>query len=79
MARLLADELVKVPHIRITQPVESNGVFAVIPPQYIPTLQKNYFFYVWNEEISEVRLMASFDTSDDDIHDFVKFVRKTVK
>ena len=79
MARFLADELAKVPHIRITQPVESNGVFAVIPPQYIPTLQKKYFFYVWNEEISEVRLMASFDTSEDDIHDFVKFVRKTVK
>jgi threonine aldolase len=79
MARLLADELVKVPHIRLTQPVEANGVFAVIPPQYIPTLQKKYFFYVWNEEISEVRLMASFDTSEDDIHDFVKFVRKTVK
>lgn len=79
MARLLADELATVPQIRITQPVEANGVFAVIPPQYIPTLQKKYFFYVWNEEISEVRLMASFDTSEDDIHDFVKFVRKTVK
>ena len=79
MARLLADELAKVPQIRLTQPVESNGVFAVIPPQYIPALQKKYFFYVWNEEISEVRLMASFDTSEDDIHDFVKFVRKTVK
>jgi len=79
MAHLLASELAKLPQIRITQPVEANGVFAVIPRQYIPTLQKKYFFYVWNEEISEVRLMASFDTSEDDIRDFVKFVRKTVK
>ena len=54
-------------------------MFAVIPPQYIPALQKKYFFYVWNEEISEVRLMASFDTTEDDIRDFVAFVRKTVK
>ena len=79
MARLLAGELAKLSQIKITQPVESNGVFAVIPQKYIPTLQKKYFFYVWNEEISEVRLMASFDTSEDDIRDFVKFVRKTVK
>src|SRR6185369_3455625 len=79
MAQLLAEELATVPQIKITQPVESNGVFAVIPPQHIPALQQKYFFYVWNEEISEVRLMASFDTSEDDIRDFVKYVRKTVK
>jgi len=79
MARLLASELAKVPQIKITQPVESNGVFAVIPQKYIPALQKKYFFYVWDEEISEVRLMASFDTSEDDIRDFIQFVRKTVK
>lgn len=79
MARLLAGELAKLSQIKITQPVEANGVFAVIPKKYIAVLQKKYFFYVWNEEISEVRLMASFDTSEDDIRDFVKFVRKTVK
>jgi threonine aldolase len=79
MAKLLAYELVKLPQIKLTQPVESNGVFAVIPKEYIPALQKKYFFYVWNEEISEVRLMASFDTTEDDIRDFVAFVRKTVK
>src|ERR1044072_3159623 len=79
MAQVLAGELANMSQIKITQPVESNGVFAVIPKKYIPALQKKYFFYVWDEEISEVRLMASFDTSEEDIRDFVKFVRKTVK
>ena len=79
MAQILALELAKLPQIKITQPVESNGVFAVIPRKYIPVLQEKYFFYVWNEEISEVRLMASFDTTEEDIRSFVKFVRKTVK
>jgi len=79
MARLLASELSKLPQIKITQPVESNGVFAVIPSEHIPALQQKYFFYVWNEEISEVRLMASFDTTEEDIRDFVAFVRETVK
>jgi threonine aldolase len=79
MAQILATELAKVSQIKITQPVDSNGVFAVIPRKYVPALQEKYFFYVWNEEISEVRLMTSFDTTEDDIQDFVAFVRKTVK
>ena len=79
MAQVLGSELSKVPQIELTQPVEANGVFAVIPNKYVPQLQKKYFFYVWNEEISEVRLMASFDTTENDVRDFVEFVRKTVK
>lgn len=79
MAQLLATELSKIPRVRITQKVEANGVFAVIPKKYIPLLQKKYFFYVWNEETSEVRFMTSFDTTEDDIADFVGLVRKTVR
>ena len=79
MARVLASELEKIPRIKITQRVEANGVFAEIPAQFVPALQKKYFFYVWNEETSECRFMASFDTTEDDIHDFVALVRNTVK
>ncbi len=81
MARLLATELEKVPggKISLTQKVEANGVFAVVPKQFIPQLQKKYFFYVWSEAISEVRLMCSFDTTEEDIHEFVALVRRTVK
>jgi threonine aldolase len=76
---VLASELEKIPRIKITQPVEANGVFAEIPAQYVPALQQKYFFYIWNEETSECRFMASFDTTEDDIHDFVALVRRTVK
>ncbi len=79
MAQTLANELTKLPQIKITQAVQSNGVFATIPSRYIPQLQKKYFFYVWNEEISEVRLMASFDTTEEDIQDFIGVVRRVVK
>jgi threonine aldolase len=79
MARVLASELEKVPGIKLTQPVEANGVFAVLPEKHIAALQKKYFFYVWNEEISECRFMCSFDTTEDDIHDFVALVREIVK
>ena len=78
MAQLLAAELAKLPQIKFTQKVESNGVFAILPKRYIPLLQKKYFFYVWNEQTSEVRFMTSFDTTEDDIKDFVRLVRKTL-
>jgi threonine aldolase len=79
MAQVLARELALVPQITLTQEVESNGVFAVVPKKYVPLLQKQYFFYVWNEEISEVRFMTSFDTTEEDIADFVALVKKIVK
>src|SRR5258708_26909669 len=79
MAQILASELAKIPRITITQKVEANGVFAVVPQKYIALLQKKYFFYVWNDETSEIRLMTSFDTTEQDIAEFVGLVRKTVR
>ena len=79
MAQILARELEKIPKISITQKVQANGVFAIVPPRYVPVLQKKYFFYVWNEETSEVRFMTSFDTREEDIKDFVALVKKTLR
>lgn len=77
MAQILAAELAQIPQIKLTQKVESNGVFATVPRKYVPILQKQYFFYVWNEATSEVRFMTSFDTTEADIRDFVSLIRKT--
>ena len=78
MAQILAAELAQIPQIKLTQKVESNGVFATVPKKYVPILQNQYFFYVWNEATSEVRFMTSFDTTEADIRDFVSLVRKTL-
>jgi len=79
MAQILASELAKIPRITITQKIEANGVFALVPQKYIALLQKKYFFYVWNDETSEIRLMTSFDTTEQDIGEFIRLVRKIVK
>src|SRR2546425_2890747 len=79
MAQVLATELRKIPLIEITQKVGANGVFAIVPKKYVAVLQKKYFFYVWNEETSEVRFMTSFDTTEQDIKDFVALVKQTVR
>jgi threonine aldolase len=75
MARNLAAELKKSPQVKITQPVDANGVFAIFPPEIIPELQKEHFFYMWTEKIFEARLMCAFDTSEDEIRNFGKRLR----
>lgn len=72
MAKLLERELMKMPAIRITQSVDGNGVFAIMPAAIVPALQNEYFFYTWNEKLSEVRLMCSFDTTEEDVKGFVE-------
>jgi threonine aldolase len=79
MARFLAQEIQKIPQIRITQRVEANAVFAIVPQACVPILQAKYFFYVWNESTSEVRWMTSFDTTEDDIKEFVSVLRETIQ
>jgi len=78
MAQLLKRALNDIPEVKIVYKVEANGVFAKIPSRAIARLQKRYFFYVWNEEESVVRWMCSFDTTEEDVKRFVKFVRETV-
>jgi threonine aldolase len=78
MAQLLQKQLRNIPRLKIIYPVEANGVFAQIPRQAIAKLQKRYFFYVWNEEQSVVRWMCSFDTTEEDVEQFVRFVGEAV-
>ena len=70
MAKLLEIELRKNKTVFITQKVEANGIFALIPPSIISALQEEHFFYVWNDKTSEVRLMCSFDTTEEDVKNF---------
>jgi threonine aldolase len=76
MAKLLASELKSIPQVTITQSVDVNGVFAIIPREIIEKLQNEYFFYIWNEERSEVRWMTSWDTTEEDIRGFVATLKK---
>ena len=78
MAKLLEQEIRKVPQAEIVYHVEANGVFVKIPRHAIAKIQERYFFYVWNEEESVVRWMCSFDTTEEDIREFSSFVRQVL-
>lgn len=78
MAKLLETEVSKIPQVRITQRVDANGIFAIVPREIIPLLQEKYFFYIWNESLSEVRWMCSFDTQENDIYEFASLIKSLV-
>jgi len=79
MARLLEKEVSRIPGIKVIWKVEANGVFAQIPRHAIEKIKQHYFFYMWMEEESIVRWMCSFDTTEEDIRDFVRVVAEAVK
>ena len=79
MAKLLEVEIRQSPKAKITQKVDANGIFVMLPPEIIPALQEEHFFYVWNDKTSEVRLMCSFDTTEEDVKSFGKKLRELLK
>ncbi len=75
MAGRLADAVSDVPAVQITRPVQANAVFAILPSEAIPALQREYPFYVWDEAAGEVRWMCSWDTTEEDVEGFATAVR----
>jgi len=77
MAQLLESKIKEIPQIQITQKVEANGIFAIVPSRnVIEELMSEYFFYDWDESKNEVRWMCSFDTQEEDILNFVDLIKK---
>jgi threonine aldolase len=72
MAARLAGHLAAMPAVTITQAVEANGVFAIIPAPAADAVRPTWPFYTWNEDIGEVRLMCSWDTTEADVDAFAE-------
>ncbi len=78
MASLLATEVAKIPGVKLTQPSQANAVFAIIPKHAVKPLQEAFRFYVWNETAMELRWMCSFDTTEQEVQEFVALLKKLV-
>lgn len=79
MAQLLYSELqpLAATHpLKVMYPVQVNSVFVQLPADVWHALQQEYFFYDWDEAANVVRWMCSFDTTEDDIHNFVVALKK---
>jgi threonine aldolase len=78
MAARLASALEGVEGVRITQRVQANAVFAVLPPGVAERLQAEWGFYTWDEHTGEVRWMCAHDTRAEDVDAFAAAVRSAV-
>ena len=79
LAIYLSQKIEEFPEITVTQKVQSNAVFAKIPKEWHKSLRENFFFYVWDEITWEVRWMLSFDSTKDNIDQFIEHIRLTKK
>lgn len=75
LATLLGERLSAIPGFRVTQKIQANEVFAVVPREHIAALQEQCFFHVWDEAASEARFVTSFDTTEDDVNSFAAAAR----
>ena len=70
MAQRLRGAVERMPGVTLTQPTQSNAVFAVVPQGVADRLREVFRFYDWNNATGEVRWMCSFDTTESDVDAF---------
>ncbi len=73
MARRLADAIAPIDGAEIAFPVQANGVFVNLPAPAIERLRDALPaalpFYIWDEAAGTIRLMCSWDTTEEDVDD----------
>lgn len=74
MAKLLESKIGGFKNVVITQYVDTNAVFAIISLNLREFLLQHSFFYVWDEIRGEIRLMTSFDTTEQDINRLAELI-----
>ena len=78
MAQLLYNAVKDIPQVEVQYPVQVNSVFVKLPHDVWTGLQQDYFFYDWDEANDIVRWMCSFDTTEQDIQDFVAALKRRI-
>ena len=79
MAKRLYDGVLSMaaehPQVSMPNPAEANAVFPVLPSEVTEKVQQDYWFYIWNQETGQVRLMCSWDTSEEDVDGLLSSLR----
>ena len=79
MARRLYTHVSEISGVTVTRSNDANAVFAVLPAHVTEELQKTFKFYVWDMSTGEVRWMCSWDTTEQDVDDFVAAIKTALK
>ena len=76
MARRLEAAVAPLPFVARAFPVQANAVFARIPPALLAPLQREMFFWPWDERAGLVRWMCAWDTAPEDIDAFAAMLQR---
>ncbi|HEY9178677.1 MAG TPA: beta-eliminating lyase-related protein, partial [Flavipsychrobacter sp.] len=75
MAQLLYNSIKDIPGVQVTKPVQANGLFAIHPESWNEKMWAQYPYYVWDEHANEVRMMCSWDTTEEEINGFAALMQ----
>jgi threonine aldolase len=78
MAQRLLAGVAKIPGVKITRPVRANAIFATMDRAAIARVQKQFFFFCFDEAMPEVRWMTHWATTEADIDAFVAAIKDAV-
>ena len=79
MTARLHDRVRAIDGIRITRPVRANAIFATLDRAAIERVQREFFFYVFDEALPEVRWMTHWATTPDDVEEFAAALASAVR
>jgi threonine aldolase len=78
MAARLRTAVEKIDGVTLTQPTQSNAVFATLPAGAADKLRDIFRFYDWDQATGEVRWMCTFDTTEADVDAFAAAIASEV-
>ena len=66
-AQEIAGIIKTIPQLSLSYPVQTNQIFFTSPVSWIPFIQEKIFCYPWDKEKNEIRFIASWNTSEQDV------------
>ncbi len=66
-AKEIAAIIKEIPHLSLSFPVQTNQIFFTAPPVWIPLIQEKIACHLWDKEKNEIRFVASWNTSEQDV------------
>jgi threonine aldolase len=65
--------------LSLSYPVETNQIFFTAPASWLPLIQEKIFCYPWDAEKNEIRFIASWNTSEQDIEEIQSILSEISK
>lgn len=72
MCQRIAQGLLNRSDIKLVYPIQTNQIFAVFPQSIIANTRYIFPYYVWDEKNNIIRLVTSFDTTIEDVDEFLR-------